>query len=117
MRYPLEKPLEMARRHVAEAEARVARQRELVAELERQGRDATQVQAVLDLFEDTLRLMHEGLADRLKEAGQPHLDAKAQSPCAGGCVEAAGPRIPDRLALTWPSSARCCPRLAVNCMR
>lgn len=71
MPYPLEKPLEIARRHVVEAEAGVARQRELVAELERQGHDSTQAQAVLHLFEHTLRFMHEDLADRLREAGQP----------------------------------------------
>lgn len=71
MHYPQETPLEMARRHVIEGEARVASQRERVAELAGQGLDTTQADEILATFEGTLRLMREDLADRLKEAGQP----------------------------------------------
>ena len=71
MNYPQETPLEMARRHVIEGEARVASQRARVAELASEGRDTTQAEEILATFETTLRFMRQDLADRLKEAGQP----------------------------------------------
>lgn len=71
MHHPLETSLEKAQRYVVEAETRVERQRELVAELEHEGRDATQARAILHTFEDTLRFMCEDLADLLKRAGLP----------------------------------------------
>lgn len=53
-----ESPVQVARRHVAEAERRVARQRELIEELARDRHFATAEQAkkVLDVLEDSLRL-------------------------------------------------------------
>ena len=66
-----ETPLELARRRVREAEARVASQRERIAELAREGRDTTQAEAILGSFETTLRFMRQDLADCQKPAGQP----------------------------------------------
>jgi hypothetical protein len=54
--------LEMARRHVADAEKRVMRQTALVAELTRQGRDTGQAETMLVLFSDTLDAMRQHLA-------------------------------------------------------
>lgn len=71
MHYPLEMPLEMAQRHVIEAEARVASQRARVAELASEGHDTTQAEAILATFEATLRFMRQDLADRQKQEGQP----------------------------------------------
>jgi hypothetical protein len=47
--------LEMATRHVREAEAHVTRQREIVNELRRNGEDATDSEALLATFESLLR--------------------------------------------------------------
>jgi hypothetical protein len=68
---PKETPLELAQRRVREAQARVAIQREHIAELAREGRDTTQAQAILATFETTLRFMRQDLADCLKAIGQP----------------------------------------------
>lgn len=54
--------LETARRRVAEAEARVKEQAARLADAARRGEDTTQLKAVLDIFEGTLRFHHEDLA-------------------------------------------------------
>jgi hypothetical protein len=56
--------LSMARRHVLEGEGRVARQRLLIAELDRDGHAELAVKArqLLATFETTLRLEREDLA-------------------------------------------------------
>lgn len=53
--------LEMALRHVAQGEARVARQAALVAELAQQGRDTVGAETLLATMEDTLQLMRKHL--------------------------------------------------------
>jgi hypothetical protein len=53
--------LAQAERHVVEAEKRVARQREIVADLERNGHRATAARGLLAAFE---RLLAMHLADR-----------------------------------------------------
>jgi hypothetical protein len=53
--------LDQAERHVVEAERRVARQRGIIAELEREGRRATAARGLLVAFE---RLLEMHLADR-----------------------------------------------------
>lgn len=58
--------LELARRHVAQSEACVSRQREIVAELERDGHDSAQARQLLTLFEDLQRL-HVADRDRLEK--------------------------------------------------
>jgi uncharacterized membrane protein len=55
------KHLEQARRHVAEAEQRVAHQREIVAQLARGGHDTYEAKRLLDQFEQTRTLQ---VADR-----------------------------------------------------
>jgi archaellum component FlaC len=45
--------LEQARRHVAEAEQRIAHQREIVAQLTRDGHDTHEAKRLLDQFEQT----------------------------------------------------------------
>lgn len=54
--------LEMAQRHVAESEARVAHQTALVADLVQQGHNTAQAQALLASFKGTLCIMCEVLA-------------------------------------------------------
>jgi hypothetical protein len=58
--------VEMARRHVAEAERLVHRQRSLVAALGRRGRDVEAAEKTLAVFETTLDAMRQRLA--LEEA-------------------------------------------------
>jgi hypothetical protein len=53
-RATIEEHLEQARRHVAEGEEHVARQQQIVDELERDGHDTTQAREVLKVFEETL---------------------------------------------------------------
>jgi hypothetical protein len=61
--------LEMARRHVAEGEARVAHQTSLVAELARDGCSTARAEAELATLKGTLGLMCEVLArEREREA-------------------------------------------------
>jgi hypothetical protein len=57
--------LEMARRHVAEAEEHIARQRAVVAGLERDGHDTSEAKASLVQFEELYRL-HVDDRDRLE---------------------------------------------------
>ena len=59
---PDETALETAIRHVAEEEARVARQTGLIADLASKGIDTAEAQSLLGLLKDTLRLMYENLA-------------------------------------------------------
>ncbi len=63
----LREDLALAERHVADGERVVARQRAIVAELERDGHDATAAQArqLLAQFEELLAL-HVGDRDRLR---------------------------------------------------
>jgi len=52
-----------AERHVAEGRAHVARQREIVLQLERDGHDTTEARKLLDTFEVTQRAHEEHLAN------------------------------------------------------
>lgn len=65
-----ETPLEMAQRHVVEAEARVEHQRDVVADLAGKGLDTRQAEAILAVFENTLRLMREDLAYAQQKANR-----------------------------------------------
>lgn len=58
--------LEQARRHVAEGEKHIARQREVVAGLECDGHDSKQARKLLHEFEGVQRL-HVEHRDRLKK--------------------------------------------------
>ena len=49
--------LELANRHIAEGELRIAEQRARIARLERDGRDKTASIKLLNIFEETLELM------------------------------------------------------------
>jgi hypothetical protein len=60
---PHETPLEQAQRHVVEAEARVAHQTALVAELTRDGHETTAAELLLSTMQETLLLMRARLAD------------------------------------------------------
>jgi hypothetical protein len=55
--------LERAQRHVIEAEARVAHQMTVVAELARDGHDTTAAELLLSTMKETLLLMRSHLAD------------------------------------------------------
>ena len=59
--------LALAGRHVAEGERNIAEQREIIAELERDGRDTTQARALLEQFEELEVLHIEGRDRLLKE--------------------------------------------------
>jgi len=56
--------LEQARRHVADGDKHVARQRKLVAKLDRDGHDSSEARRLLQQFEELQRL-HIGDRDRL----------------------------------------------------
>lgn len=58
--------LAQARRHVVQGERHIARQREIVAELERKGQDALAARDLLDSFE-ALQVLHIADRDRLEE--------------------------------------------------
>jgi len=58
--------LAQARRHIAEGELHVARQRELVAKLERDAHDARQARQTLNQFEE-LQQLHLADRDRLEK--------------------------------------------------
>lgn len=47
--------VEMARRHVREAEAHIARQKEIIEELRRDGHSTLEAELLLKVFQDTLR--------------------------------------------------------------
>lgn len=59
--------LEMAHRHVALAERFVAKQKELIATLERDGHDARKATELLDILKDSLA-QHVEHRDRLLES-------------------------------------------------
>jgi hemerythrin len=73
-----EELLAEADRHVAEGEQHVARQREMVAELERDGHDAKAARELLRQFEQTLA-MHVADRDRWRgeSRGLDHADTAA----------------------------------------
>ena len=54
--------LQTAERHVREAEAHIARQREIVEELRRDGHPTIEAEILLRIFEDTLKSHLDGLA-------------------------------------------------------
>ena len=58
--------LEQAERHAVEGAAHIARQIEIVSQLEGQGHDATQARALLKQFED-LQALHVADRDRLRK--------------------------------------------------
>lgn len=62
----LRQHLAQAERHVAEGERRIARQRELVAELARDGHDTDQATQLLRQFEE-LQALHVVDRDRLRK--------------------------------------------------
>jgi arginine repressor len=62
----LENSLEKAQRHVAKAERHVASQRELVAQLEREGHDSSQANKLLRQFAELLAI-HIADRDRLRK--------------------------------------------------
>jgi len=69
----LQNELEMAERHVLEGEHHVARQREIVAELARDGHNTSKAAILLRTFED-LQAIHVADRDRLrKELAAPGL--------------------------------------------
>lgn len=53
--------LDLARRHIAEGEARIARQSILIARFKQHGLDSTEALTLLALFRDSLALMQEHL--------------------------------------------------------
>ena len=67
----LEDPLAQAERHVTEAEARIARQREIIAELDRDGHERTAAKArqLLATFQQTLDLARNRLRIQRQERG------------------------------------------------
>ncbi len=62
--------LEMAKRHVREAEAIVARQRKLVEQLRRDGHDLVEAERLLRNFEESLEAHRQGLA-HMRRARKP----------------------------------------------
>ena len=65
-----ETPLELAQRHVTEGEARVSRQKALIAGLEARGIDTAQALDVLSCMQDTLSLMYQSLAHQRERAAR-----------------------------------------------
>ena len=61
----IEERLAMAERHITVGESHIARQRELVAELDQNGRDAAEAVKLLGLFEAT-QALHVADRDRLR---------------------------------------------------
>jgi hypothetical protein len=62
--------LEIAQRHVADSEVRVAHQSALVSGLAQQGRNTAQAEILLAAFKETLRLMREVLAREQQRAAR-----------------------------------------------
>jgi hypothetical protein len=62
----LEEHLALAERHVTQGEQHVAKQRAIVAELERDGHDASSARELLDVFEQT-QATHMADRDRLRK--------------------------------------------------
>lgn len=57
--------LEMVEQHIREAEAHIVRQREIIAELQRDGCPTVAAESLLDVFRQTLA-SHEAHADLLR---------------------------------------------------
>ena len=66
-----EDPLAQAERHVREAEERIGRQLEIIAELDRDGHDrmAAKARHLLAIFQQTLGLAHDHLRRERRERG------------------------------------------------
>jgi len=58
-----ESPLELAHRHVREAQQRITKQRQRILELQRDGHDTSSAEGLLATFEQTLTLMRNHLAE------------------------------------------------------
>ena len=63
--------LAQARRHVAEAERHIARQRDVIAQRERDGHDTAAAKKLLDQFEELCRRHVEGRNRLEKELVEP----------------------------------------------
>ena len=72
-----ESPVAIAKRHVAQGEGRVARQKELIEKLVRDNHPAAadHARAVLAVLEESLRLAHQHLALEIKHYGDPRTEA------------------------------------------
>ena len=71
----IQEHLELANRHVADGEKHVARQKQILAELEREGHDPEQARELLAVFEETLAIYvadRERLERELASAGGPY---------------------------------------------
>jgi hypothetical protein len=66
-RHTLEKHLSKSESHVATGERNIARQRQIVADLEQDGHDSTTARKILDAFEALQRLL---VLDRDRAAGE-----------------------------------------------
>ena len=64
-RHVLLEHLEQARRHVAEGERHILRQRELVAEMERDGHGTAEARRLLEQFEE-MQTLHVADRDRIE---------------------------------------------------
>lgn len=63
-----ETPLDLAQRHIAEGEERVAHQTALIDRLVQQGHDTTAAELLLSTMKETLFLMRSHLATELEHA-------------------------------------------------
>ncbi len=70
-------PIARAEQHVAQAERRVVRQKQLIEKLVRDNHPITAKQAceVLSVLEESLRLAHEHLGLEIKHFGNPEKEA------------------------------------------
>jgi hypothetical protein len=66
-----ESELDMAERHVREAEAHICRQKEIIDELRRDGHPTEAAENLLRVFEVTLESHRQGLARIKAELGKP----------------------------------------------
>lgn len=83
----LQDHLAHADRHVLEGNGHIARQREIVATLEREGHDTVAARALLAQFEE-LQAMHIADRDRLlRELGNGSVQFQGGSPSGGGPEE------------------------------
>jgi len=91
--------LAQAERHAADGEIIAVRQKELIAEIERQGHDAANARASLVLFKD-LQRMHSADASRLRREAQKarsqEYRAKAEA-CEREACEVRDPKVKRQL--------------------
>jgi hypothetical protein len=94
---PTEDRLAMARRHVKQGEHHVARQKALIAELDRDGyaKLAVEARALLTTFETSLLLMHEDLA-RIENESRGSGDPDCFEPASFGNSHATKGTVPSR---------------------